>query len=119
MAKRRSHSTEYMQIKRQLLENVGKCELCGSSRGLELHHIVPVVCGGSDSPENLILVCKKCHALLTPKSELTKIGLKKAKEGPLVSAWDFYEELDAYEGDFDWRDMFEVFDRLAGLEIEE
>lgn len=119
MAKRRSHSTEYMQIKRQLLENVGKCELCGSSRGLELHHIVPVVCGGSDSPENLILVCKKCHALLTPKSELTRIGLKKAKQGTkFVSAIDFYTELDAYEGDFVLKDVFEVFNRLAGLEVE-
>lgn len=120
MSKSRSNSEEYRQIKQQLLEEVGKCELCGSTRELELHHVIPVVCGGSDSPENLILVCKKCHALLTPKSELTRIGLKKAKQGTkFVSAIDFYTELDAYEGDFVLKDVFDVFNRLAGLEVEE
>lgn len=119
MSKSRSNSEEYRQIKQQLLEEVGKCELCGSTRELELHHVIPVVCGGSDSLENLILVCRKCHAILTPKSELTKIGLKNAKKGPAVSALDFYTELDAYEGDFVLQDVFDVFNRLAGLEVKE
>ena len=29
---------------------------------LEVHHIVPVSCGGGDEPENLITLCKRCHA---------------------------------------------------------
>ena len=29
---------------------------------LEGHHIVPVSCGGGDEPENLITLCKTCHA---------------------------------------------------------
>ena len=29
---------------------------------LEVHHIVPVSCGGGDEPENLITLCKTCHA---------------------------------------------------------
>ena len=49
-----------------------KCELCGSVRGLEIHHIVPVSVGGTDDKENLLCVCKKCHALLTPTGLLIK-----------------------------------------------
>lgn len=64
----------------KMKEEVGfRCELCGSWRGLDVHHIVPVVCGGSDSRDNLIVVCSGCHGKLTPKSELTKIGLEKAR----------------------------------------
>lgn len=58
---------------------MNKCELCGSSRQLELHHIVPRVCGGDNSEENLILICKRCHALLTPTSLLTKIGINNKR----------------------------------------
>lgn len=55
------------------------CELCGSVKGLEVHHIIPIVCGGDDSVDNLICVCRKCHALLTPRSVLTKIGIAKVQ----------------------------------------
>ena len=29
---------------------------------LEVHHIIPVSEGGGDEPENLVTLCKKCHA---------------------------------------------------------
>ena len=61
----------------QCVEEAGKCELCGSIKGLEAHHIIPVACGGSENHENLICVCRVCHTKLTPHSELTKIGLRK------------------------------------------
>lgn len=57
----------------------GKCELCGSSRNLEAHHIIPIDCGGQDTENNLICVCHACHAKLTPHSELIKISLDKCK----------------------------------------
>lgn len=28
---------------------------------LEVHHITPVSCGGSDNPSNLVTLCKRCH----------------------------------------------------------
>ena len=64
----------------QIVEEAGKCELCGSRRGLEAHHIIPLVCGGEDVEDNLICVCQCCHTLLTPRSLLTKLGIKKTKE---------------------------------------
>lgn len=66
-------------IKRRLMSENARCELCGGLRGLDVHHIIPKVCGGSDRIDNLIVICSGCHGKLTPKSELTKIGLEKAK----------------------------------------
>lgn len=65
---------------RQLLREYSCCELCNDRRNLEVHHIIPVSCGGSDNIDNLIVVCGKCHAKLTPKKELVRIGLQKARE---------------------------------------
>lgn len=59
---------------RKLLKEHPQCELCGDKRNLEVHHIVPVCCGGSNDVNNLIVVCGVCHSKLTPKRELTKIG---------------------------------------------
>ena len=28
---------------------------------LDVHHKIPVACGGSDAPDNLITLCRKCH----------------------------------------------------------
>jgi hypothetical protein len=41
-----------------------KCQACQrvfSSSELEIHHVIPQVKGGNDSPRNLITLCKKCH----------------------------------------------------------
>jgi 5-methylcytosine-specific restriction endonuclease McrA len=73
MNKRRS------DIQKRIVKEVGRCELCGSKRGLEAHHIVPVVCGGEDVDENLICVCSACHARLTPRAYLCKIGKEKKR----------------------------------------
>src|SRR4030042_6086804 len=40
----------------------GKCNICGSSETLSWHHVIPRRISHNDSPENLILFCKKCHA---------------------------------------------------------
>lgn len=51
-------------------EGIAECEVCGfnppskfARRLLEVHHIVPVSCGGTDMPENLVLICANCHRL--------------------------------------------------------
>ena len=40
------------------------CQLCGSHRNLEVHHIRRRSRGGEDSTSNLLTVCHDCHALL-------------------------------------------------------
>jgi len=41
-----------------------RCALCDSTQYLQVHHYVPRSHGGSDSPENLICLCMRCHALV-------------------------------------------------------
>jgi len=41
--------------------NLSKCEMCGAGDGLELHHIVPVMAGGTHDQFNVRLLCRTCH----------------------------------------------------------
>lgn len=76
---------------------IKRCELCGSKKVLEAHHIIPVVCGGSDNDENLIAICSACHSKLTPRSELTKYGIQLAikRNNILIAETDFFESIEA------------------------
>jgi hypothetical protein len=38
------------------------CWRCGCKRNLERCHIIPASRGGEDTPSNLVLLCKRCHA---------------------------------------------------------
>lgn len=38
-----------------------KCKFTGSKDRLEAHHIIPSCYGGSDSLDNMVTLCNKCH----------------------------------------------------------
>jgi DNA-binding CsgD family transcriptional regulator len=38
------------------------CAACGRTSGLDHHHLVPRIFGGSDDETNLITLCDECHA---------------------------------------------------------
>ncbi len=40
----------------------GRCIYCGSGQNLCIDHVVPVILGGDDDPENLATACKSCNA---------------------------------------------------------
>lgn len=43
------------------------CQICGkrgTSRTLQMHHIVPVRWGGNSEPDNLATLCPACHSRL-------------------------------------------------------
>ena len=65
------------QEHKKYLKEFSRCELCGSPKSLELHHIIPTAFGGPDVKDNWIAICHKCHAQLTPKSLLVKKGQTK------------------------------------------
>lgn len=44
------------------LRNKSLLQLLRPSVSLEVHHIMPVVQGGSDDVENLMVLCAECHA---------------------------------------------------------
>lgn len=39
-----------------------RCWRCGCERSLDRCHIIPDSLGGKDEPENLVLLCMRCHA---------------------------------------------------------
>jgi hypothetical protein len=57
--------------RRMLAQAEWACEFCGwrapkllaEDAILSLHHVMPVYIGGSDDPDNLIILCPTCHAL--------------------------------------------------------
>lgn len=91
----RQRSPEFNRILKERKEEIGKCELCGSRRGLELHHCIPLSLGGEDTDENLILLCYGCHAKLTPRSLLTRIGMNGKFPGLRYEIHEFWEHIEA------------------------
>ena len=39
----------------------GECEKCGATGKLTIHHKVPKSEGGNLMPENVMVLCRKCH----------------------------------------------------------
>ena len=55
----------------KLFPNIDRCSLCLRSREelpgrttLEVHHVEEVKDGGTDSPDNLWVVCSRCHMMI-------------------------------------------------------
>ena len=61
------------------------CVFCGAKEGIEQHHVLPLIEGGGDVPENILTVCGKHHGMLhnvrrtSDIKDLTRKGLAKAK----------------------------------------
>jgi len=99
------------------VEDVGHCELCGSKRNLEVHHIVPrCACEGiidSNVDDNLIVVCGSCHSKLTPKRFLCKYGINKM---PLSSGRGTQSELKSmrffYDHLVDCKDIIDLVEYI-------
>lgn len=47
-----------------LVERGNRCESCGSTDKLAIHHIIPVSEGGSNDDDNLKVLCSNCHDLV-------------------------------------------------------
>ena len=52
----------YKKLHRAILERDGwRCQLCGSRRNLQVHHIQSRSLLGDDAEHNLITLCAICH----------------------------------------------------------
>lgn len=55
-------------VRRAVMERSDwKCVRCGSHRDVLIDHVVPVVYGGSDDPENLQALCRGCNSKKGPR----------------------------------------------------
>ena len=43
-------------------EKLDECIYCGAKTDLTLEHILPKCCGGPDSPDNSVWICKSCNS---------------------------------------------------------
>jgi 5-methylcytosine-specific restriction endonuclease McrA len=54
------HRPGAARIKANLLAQ-GCCAICGSTEGLEVHHVIPARDGGPTTTENLVVLCHDHH----------------------------------------------------------
>lgn len=52
------------EVKRILLQQNPYCDICGSDRSLQLHHIYLIRHGFATQLEHCVLLCPTCHAEL-------------------------------------------------------
>ncbi len=63
---------------------------CKEEKGvLECHHIIPRRKGGTNKPENLILLCEKCHKKITGKEEQFIDIFYSITKGKRINTKDF------------------------------
>lgn len=59
---KRIRGRRWRRIRSRVLERDGyRCTSCGRAGRLEVHHVRPVRHGGSNEPENLRTLCRRCH----------------------------------------------------------
>ena len=59
---RTGSTRRYRKLRAFVLRRDGlKCQRCGSSVGLECHHVIPLGAGGLDTPSNCRALCRACH----------------------------------------------------------
>ena len=104
------------EFRKQMMAKYKVCELCGGKRGLEVHHLIPKVCElkshNLDTEDNCIVVCTKCHAMLTPRKELQKYGIEKAKYFTRLLG-EFYERIGKNEDCVNAVDVCDLVDDLC------
>ena len=55
----------YLRLHQEVLARDGwRCQMCGSLRGLEIHHIQRRSQAGDDAEDNLITLCSECHRVI-------------------------------------------------------
>lgn len=58
-----AENDEWRELKAEIsAERGAKCSVCGCTERLDLHHIKARRVGGTDDKENLLLLCRFCHA---------------------------------------------------------
>lgn len=93
-----------------------RCEECGSLLDLELHHVVPVACGGSDEKSNLKVLCHRCHSRQPTHSDAIKNGQRNFDEISAVNCWinvfELYKRLEIACSRKDFDGSNSIFDAI-------
>ena len=57
--------TEQNRLREVMITPDSHCGKCGSKDNLEIHHMLPVVLGGDNIDDNLLILCRDCHQKVT------------------------------------------------------
>jgi len=57
--KKQLHGPSWETLKKR--QRGDECKMCGATDDLHLHHIVPLLSGGTNGPFNLLTLCRSCH----------------------------------------------------------
>jgi 5-methylcytosine-specific restriction endonuclease McrA len=63
LAKQKRRSMQQFIRERHLKTHAKKCEVCGFTGFVVVHHKVPISEGGGNEESNLIVLCEVCHNL--------------------------------------------------------
>jgi len=81
-------------------EKPNECVYCGSTEGLTVEHILSRFCGGPDTLDNVIRVCKRCNSSKGNKRLYEWIGLRNKDRVPRIAEgkylkllYDLHEKL--------------------------
>lgn len=67
---------QWRRLRKEVLGQYGhKCNDCGSSENLELHHIIPRSKGGPTESQNLMPLCPGCHLKRHAKPKPVRPGV--------------------------------------------
>jgi hypothetical protein len=62
ISRRRLNHNAWRKLSKQVIALYGnKCAVCGSKKGLVAHHKIAWIEGGTDTLDNLVALCNKCH----------------------------------------------------------
>ena len=68
--------TEQAKIRKQTyIPSKTKCAICGCKEKVELHHMIPLLIGGTNDKRNSIYLCKICHTDVTNYFMEIKVNL--------------------------------------------
>lgn len=57
--------TEQTRLRKVMITPNSCCGKCGCKDNLEIHHMLPVVLGGDNNDDNLLILCSDCHHKVT------------------------------------------------------
>jgi len=57
--------TEQTRLRKVMITPDSCCGKCGSKDNLEIHHMLPVILGGDNIDDNLLILCRDCHQKVT------------------------------------------------------